>query len=151
MTLRHRLSLSPLCAFFNTAALQWMCSVCTEPLSGESALWGMENMLLSAHNAYLTATFLRESARLFVDNMANSWLERKSPFTLSTRRRGIDFCDVCDAFRRYVVSFTCLNHQAPNKKVDARRLHWCVGETMKRRPCARSAHPVGAIRDTTFR
>lgn len=44
---------------------------CKEPLAEESALWGMENVLLSPHNADLTATFLHDSVRLFVDNMAS--------------------------------------------------------------------------------
>lgn len=44
---------------------------CKEPLPAESALWGLENVLLSPHNADLTAHFLNDSVRLFVDNVIN--------------------------------------------------------------------------------
>lgn len=42
-----------------------------EPLYEKSALWDMENVLLSSHNADMTATFLHDGVRLFVDNMNN--------------------------------------------------------------------------------
>lgn len=42
----------------------------TEPLPKESPLWQMENVLLSPHNADMTATFLNDSVRRFVDNMS---------------------------------------------------------------------------------
>lgn len=44
---------------------------CKEPLPTESALWGLENVLLSPHNADLTAHFLNDSVRLFADNVVN--------------------------------------------------------------------------------
>ncbi|CAM9912804.1 unnamed protein product [Scytosiphon promiscuus] len=44
---------------------------CKEPLPSESPLWGLENVLLSPHNADLTAHFLNDSVRLFADNVAN--------------------------------------------------------------------------------
>eukprot|EP00903_Cladosiphon_okamuranus_P020631 g18941.t1 len=44
---------------------------CKEPLPAESPLWGLENVLLSPHNADLTAHFLNDSVRLFADNVIN--------------------------------------------------------------------------------
>ncbi|CAM9808118.1 unnamed protein product [Ectocarpus sp. 13 AM-2016] len=44
---------------------------CKEPLPAESDLWGLENVLLSPHNADLTAHFLNDSVRLFADNVGN--------------------------------------------------------------------------------
>lgn len=43
---------------------------CTEPLPKESPLWEMDNVLLSPHNADMTATFLNDSVGLLVDNMS---------------------------------------------------------------------------------
>lgn len=42
-----------------------------EPLPTKSPLWDMENVLLSPHNTDLTATFLHDSVRKFVDNAGN--------------------------------------------------------------------------------
>ncbi|CAN0236870.1 unnamed protein product [Pylaiella littoralis] len=44
---------------------------CKEPLPTESKLWELDNVLLSPHNADLTAHFLNDSVRLFADNVAN--------------------------------------------------------------------------------
>lgn len=43
----------------------------TEPLPDESALWSLDNVLLSPHSTYLTAPVLQDSMRLFVDSVAN--------------------------------------------------------------------------------
>eukprot|EP00611_Tribonema_gayanum_P023739 TRINITY_DN5064_c0_g1_i1.p1 TRINITY_DN5064_c0_g1~~TRINITY_DN5064_c0_g1_i1.p1 ORF type:complete len:374 (+),score=133.13 TRINITY_DN5064_c0_g1_i1:131-1123(+) len=52
----------------------------TEPLPRESALWGMRNVLLSPHNADMTATFLHDSVRRFAQDAAR--FARGEPFTL---------------------------------------------------------------------
>lgn len=44
---------------------------CTEPLPTDSALWGLENVLLSPHNADLAAHYLNNSVRKFADNVGN--------------------------------------------------------------------------------
>ncbi|CAM9970731.1 unnamed protein product [Ascophyllum nodosum] len=61
---------------------------CTEPLSKESPLWGVENVLLSPHNADLTATFLNDSVRLFVDNVANFIEGKEGSMHLVEKRAG---------------------------------------------------------------
>lgn len=61
---------------------------CTEPLPKESPLWGMENVLLSPHNADLTATFLNDSVRLFADNVLNFISGEEASMYLVDKRAG---------------------------------------------------------------
>ncbi|CAM9416558.1 unnamed protein product [Discosporangium mesarthrocarpum] len=42
---------------------------CTEPLPKDHSFWGMENVLLSPHNADMTSDFLHRSVRLFAENV----------------------------------------------------------------------------------
>ena len=42
-----------------------------EPLPEDSPLWDMENVLLSPHNADMTATFLHNSVSLFAHSLKN--------------------------------------------------------------------------------
>ncbi|CAM9630999.1 unnamed protein product, partial [Choristocarpus tenellus] len=42
---------------------------CEEPLPPEHEFWGLDNVLLSPHNADMTADFLHRSVRLFAENV----------------------------------------------------------------------------------
>ncbi|CAN0090852.1 unnamed protein product, partial [Hapterophycus canaliculatus] len=43
----------------------------TEPLPADSPLWGLENVLLSPHNADLAAHYLNNSVAKFAENVEN--------------------------------------------------------------------------------
>lgn len=40
----------------------------TEPLSPDSVLWGLDNVLISPHNADMTVDFRHKSVKFFAEN-----------------------------------------------------------------------------------
>lgn len=61
---------------------------CKEPLPTDSPLWGMENVLLSPHNADLTATFLNDSVRQFVISVKGFMEGEEVPLYCVNKRAG---------------------------------------------------------------
>lgn len=59
----------------------------TEPLAQSSALWGLENVLVSPHCADRTKTFLQEALKQFVDN-AKLYVEGKQVQNVCDKQAG---------------------------------------------------------------
>lgn len=59
-----------------------------EPLSTESPLWGLENVLLSPHNADMTAEYIKHRVRCFVDSVPSFVEGEPAPLHLVDKREG---------------------------------------------------------------
>ena len=59
-----------------------------EPLSTESPLWDLENVLLSPHNTDITASYLEDTVRSFVDSVSSFAAGKDASVHLVDKRAG---------------------------------------------------------------
>ena len=59
-----------------------------EPLSTESPLWDLENVLLSPHNAGITASYFEDTVPSFVDSVSSFIAGKEVSVHLVDKRAG---------------------------------------------------------------